>query len=194
MFLFLPRYIWRFVWWWAPLALLLGAAQLWTTANLASGQARQLAGILLRGLLLLHLILLYAWGIRLLVRLRKTGWWLCAGCGRDLRGAPEPGLCPQCGWAFSVERLRRAWKLFQVWWLPLPRYDEQGERLLCPRCRYDLRGAAAPDPTGTVRCPECAGDFDLAALRAAQKPIFYRKAPIWPPGAAALGEIFRPPR
>src|SRR5690606_7932286 len=143
MFLFLPRYIWRCLWWWGPLALLLSAAMLWTAGNWAGGPAPQrLTGLLVRALLLVHFILAYAWTTRLFLRLRKTGWRLCAGCGRDLRGAPEPGECPQCGWAFSVERLRRAWKLFRGWWILLPRYDERDERLRCPTCCYDLRGAA----------------------------------------------------
>lgn len=195
MFLFLPRYLWRFLWWWVPIALLLSAAMLLTAGSWAPGQAPQrLTGLMFRALLFFHFFLASAWTIRLYLRLRRTGWRLCAGCGHDLRGVPEPGECPRCGWETSVERLRRAWKLFRGWWILLPRYGERDGQLRCPACRYDLRGVAGPDATGRVRCPECAGDFNLEALRTAQKPIFYREARIWPPGAAALGEIFRPPK
>lgn len=56
--------------------------------------------------------------------------------------------------------------LYWLWIFPLRRANRRGlahlrecECLVCPACRYDLRGNASP-------CPECGRAFDAAGLRA----------------------------
>jgi len=81
----------------------------------------------------------------------------CFTCG--LAGLPyisSVALLP----AFAFDRLYSAYYVQQFGprWLIFPRED--AEALLCPGCRYDLRGN--PDATA---CPECG--YDLRALGAA---------------------------
>jgi ssDNA-binding Zn-finger/Zn-ribbon topoisomerase 1 len=74
--------------------------------------AEPLVGFWFGGAILLALVLFIA---RPLVRLRgnrtvqRFAFQLCPGCRYHLAHLPDPGVCPECGRAFSREELKRAW-------------------------------------------------------------------------------------
>lgn len=119
MLLLLPRYVWRFVWWWAPLCLVAFTSML----LMSSGREHawlQRAMIAAVGLASVMLLIAH---IRLDLRLRKTGCLICLRCGYDLRGVPErggdgragrAGQCPECGRAFAAEEVREVWRRYLI--------------------------------------------------------------------------------
>lgn len=46
---------------------------------------------------------------RIRERARAMGGRMCSGCGHDLTGIGDSGLCGECGRPFEIEHLRRTW-------------------------------------------------------------------------------------
>jgi predicted RNA-binding Zn-ribbon protein involved in translation (DUF1610 family) len=47
---------------------------------------------------------------RISTRVRECDGAVCVGCGHDVRGLPESGVCPECGKVVDLEECRREWK------------------------------------------------------------------------------------
>jgi hypothetical protein len=72
------------------------------------GMVGLMAGLLLV-LLLSGLVVPIMLTRRLRARLAESDWRRCLHCFFDLRGLPAHGMCPECGEAYEIDKVREEW-------------------------------------------------------------------------------------
>jgi len=57
------------------------------------------------------LINLHPWveSARDAARVHELDGWMCLDCGYSLRGLPDVGTCPECGWGYEINVVRETW-------------------------------------------------------------------------------------
>jgi len=102
----MPRPVVRTLWWFALPALALP----YGVYVVAKGRHALVFVLILGGLTLLAQAIVVVRFVMLRRRLRQSSGSLCLRCGYDLRGLDDPGLCPECGREFQLQRDSATWR------------------------------------------------------------------------------------